>query len=84
MPCSLDFLIQIVKHGDMENLRTTRDISAACSVTRAAVAIWREMGLPYHALGPRRFVYDADSVASFLDERLPERAKLWRKYEASR
>jgi hypothetical protein len=42
------------------------------------------MGLPYHALGPRRFVYDADSVASFLDERLPERAKLWRKYEASR
>ncbi len=68
----------------MNELRRTRDITAACDVTRAAVAVWREMGMPYTELGNRDFIYDARAVMAWLCEHLPRRAEQMRAWEEKR
>lgn len=68
----------------MKELRRTRDITAACQVTRAAVAVWREMGMPYMQLGNRDYIYNAGEVLAWLEEHLPRRAEQLRAWEAAR
>jgi hypothetical protein len=68
----------------MKQLRRTRDITAACEVTRAAVAVWREMGMPYTELGNRDYIYDASEVLDWLQEHLPKRAEQLRAWEMQR
>lgn len=68
----------------MKELRRTRDITAACQVTRAAVAVWREMGMPYTELGNRDYIYNAGEVLAWLEEHLPRRAEQLRAWEDAR
>jgi hypothetical protein len=69
---------------NLSNLRTTRQLCEACGVTRAAVAIWREMGMPSISLHSQQCVYDAAEVMAWLERKLPRRAEQLRAWEAAR
>lgn len=71
---------QHLRMDTFKNVRTTRQISEACGVTREAVRLWREMGAPCFQNGAG-FMFDVPELAAWLDERLPKRAQMLRDAE---
>ncbi len=67
----------------MEDVITTSQICARCAVTREALRQWRDLGMPYRAISPKVYIYSRRAVLRWLEERLPQRAELWRAHEAT-
>lgn len=67
----------------MENVLSTRDICAACQVTREAVRQWRDLGLPCKAVSAKVYIYSRADALAWLDEHLPQRGALLRAAEVA-
>ena len=67
----------------MENVITTRELCAACQVTREAVRQWRDLGMPCKAVSTKVFIYSRAETLAWLDEHLPKRGELLRASEAA-
>ena len=65
----------------MEDILSSSEICARCEITREALRQWRDLGMPYRAVSPKVYIYRASEALAWLDDRLPERAALWRAHE---